>query len=442
MTRQSYGNNPDHRYRFKELTFNPQGVVWEGLVEFARKEDANTISGTFKVILYCRVVQLDGIFDKRSQTYSVDMELQMLDNNSAKKVAIRKTFDEITYDTKRALLILDLPEFPEGCKGRRFREIYQLNAKLKTGSFGTVCLGTHRATGTRVAIKCVLRKQIQPTDDAAIYGEVEILASLNHNCICPLIDFFVEDDCYYIVMEYMAGGDLFDRLGQLQSYNEQVARDVCSKLLESILYCHENNIAHCDLKPKNLLLKEKERDSSIKLADFGFASRIYFPDSLTKRCGTPYFVAPEILKGNPYDQKSDMWSVGVIFFCLLSGQLPFVGNRPLELYRSIISGKFSFDDECWESVSKEAKDLIKKLLITDPKKRLTATKALQHPWFHVSRRPGLRQRGLTQASGRLKIFNAKMKLKSAILATQSLFRMKNIVREKMVEDMFKDIPEA
>lgn len=446
VTGQSYGNNELHLYKFTELNFSPQGVAWNGIVEFKRRETDSQnreqfVTGRFGIKAYCRLFDIEGRFNTDRDIYSVDLELSIPRGaSSAQKVAIKKTFDEVSYDTKRTLLMLDLPEFPEGCKGKRFRSIYQLNSKLKTGSFGTVCLGTHRASGTRVAIKCVLRKQIQPNDDATIYGEVEVLASLSHDFICPLIDFFVEDDCYYIVMEYMAGGDLFDRLGKLQSYNEQVARDVVSKLLIAIQYCHENNIAHCDLKPKNLLLQEQGNDSSIKLADFGFASRVYFPNSLTKRCGTPYFVAPEILKGTPYDQKSDMWSVGIIIFCLLSGQLPFVGTRPLELYRSIISGVFNFEDECWGSVSQEAKNLIEGLLVTDPDKRLTASQALRMPWFHEDRRRGLRSRGLMQASGRLKIFNAKMKFKSAILATQSVFRMKNMVREKAISDMLPDVP--
>lgn len=127
-------------------------------------------------------------------------------------------------------------------------------SQLKSGSFATVCRGTHRASGKKVAIKCVLRKDLPPSDDAAIYDEVAILSSLDHPHIAPLIDFFDEKDCYFLVMELMSGGDLFDRIGKKKSYSEADARDLCAKMLKAMAYCHQLNIAHCDMKPKNLLL--------------------------------------------------------------------------------------------------------------------------------------------------------------------------------------------
>lgn len=129
-----------------------------------------------------------------------------------------------------------------------------LTIQLKSGSFATVCRGTHRATGKKVAIKCVLRKDLPPSDDAAIYDEVAILSSLEHAHICPIIDFFDEKDCYFIVMELMSGGDLFDRIGKKKAYSEADARDLSSKMLKAMAYCHARSIAHCDMKPKNLLL--------------------------------------------------------------------------------------------------------------------------------------------------------------------------------------------
>ena len=140
--------------------------------------------------------------------------------------------------------------------------------QLKSGSFATVCRGTHRASGKKVAIKCVLRKDLPPTDDAAIYDEVSIMSALSHPHIVPLIDFFEEKECYFLVMELMSGGDLFDRIGKKKSYSEADARDLVSKMLKAMLYCHKHKIAHCDMKPKNLLLMSEENDSYIKLADF------------------------------------------------------------------------------------------------------------------------------------------------------------------------------
>ena len=300
-----------------------------------------------------------------------------------------------------------------------------LYTQLKSGSFATVCRGTHRASGRKVAIKCVLRKDLPPADDAAIYDEVAILSSLNHPHIVPIIDFFDEKDCYFIVMELMSGGDLFDRIGTKKSYSEADARDLVVKMLKAVAYCHAQKIAHCDMKPKNLLLMSEDNDSFIKLADFGFAARVHEANSLSKQCGTPFFVSPEILMRKGYDQQSDMWSVGCIVYLLLSGNLPFMGRSQKELFRKIVAGKFDYDDTEWTAISDEAKDLVNRLLVLDPSKRITATDAVRHDWLKASR-DRLGSIMLQGTSQRLKTFNARMKLRSAMIAidwVSSLRRM-------------------
>ena len=300
-----------------------------------------------------------------------------------------------------------------------------LFAQLKSGSFATVCRGTHRATGRKVAIKCVLRKDLPPTDDAAIYDEVAILSSLHHPHIVPIIDFFDEEDCYFIIMELMSGGDLFDRIGKKKYYSEADARDLVVKMLKAVAICHQKGIAHCDMKPKNLLLVSDDDDSFIKLADFGFAARVHRPKSLSKQCGTPFFVAPEILTRKPYDQQSDMWSVGCIVFLLLSGNLPFLGRSQKELFRKIVAGKYEFTPDDWASVSDEAKDLVKHLLVLDPDKRYSAKKSLLHPWIKTEG-DRLSKRSLNSTSQKLKTFNAKMKLRSAMIAVDMVSSLKKI----------------
>lgn len=262
-----------------------------------------------------------------------------------------------------------------------------------------------------------------PPDDAAIYDEVAILASLNHPHIVPLIDFFDEKDCYFLVMELMSGGDLFDRIGKKKSYSEADARDLIVKMLKAVGYCHAAKIAHCDMKPKNLLLMSEDNDSYIKLADFGFAARCHDPKSLTKQCGTPFFVSPEILMRKPYDQQSDMWSVGCIVFLLLSGNLPFMGRSQKELFRKIVAGKYEFQADDWDDISEEAKDLVKKLLVLDPDHRVTAMDALRHPWLKTSR-DQLDQSQLQGTAQRLKTFNARMKLRSAMIAVDWVSSLK------------------
>jgi calcium/calmodulin-dependent protein kinase I len=276
-----------------------------------------------------------------------------------------------------------------------------------------------------VAIKCVLRKDLPPTDDAAIYDEVAILASLNHPHIVPLIDFFDEKDCYFIVMELMSGGDLFDRIGKKKTYSEADARDLIVKMLKAVAYCHARNIAHCDMKPKNLLLMSDDNDSFIKLADFGFAARVNEPKSLTKQCGTPFFVSPEILLRKPYDQQSDMWSVGCIVFLLLSGNLPFMGRSQKELFRKIVAGNFEFEPQDWQDVSDDAKDLVRKLLVLNPDERITAKDAVRHHWLKASK-DRLSLIMLQGTSQRLKTFNARMKLRSAMIAVDWVSSLKRM----------------
>jgi len=377
-----------------------------------------------------------------------ETQLQQLPSHYIK--AISQTITHLSYDVARALYWLELPDFKQGCKGETFKSIYQLNAKIKSGAFATVCLTTHRQSRKRVAVKCVQRKNLPPSDDVAIHSEVTILTTLTHPHICPILDFFMEDECYYIVMELMEGGDVFDRIGQLQHYDERIARDLTYKMLKAIQYCHDtHHIAHCDLKPKNLLLCKADDDANVMLADFGFATHVFKPQSLTKQCGTPYFVAPEILLRQSYDTKADMWSVGVILYCILSGQLPFTGRRHLELFKAIIAGDFTFDDDendkngsssttsssssstsSWKEVSEDAKDLIRRLLVTDPKQRMTAEEALQSKWIRTNGMM-LKRRSLISVSTRMKTFNARLKLKTAILCAQSMNRWRIITRNSV-----------
>ena len=158
-------------------------------------------------------------------------------------------------------------------------------------------------------------------------------------------------------------------------------------------------------------LQSKDNDSDIRIADFGFSRRVHTPQSLTNRCGTPTYVAPEILKNIPHDTKADMWSVGVIIYVLLVGYPPFMEDKQADLFRKIRSGEYEFFEEDWEGISEEAKDLIKSLLVTDPLQRLTAVQALENPWFEDGNDNRLSSRSLT---GSLRIIREKRKSLRAI----------------------------
>jgi len=401
------------------LKFKPKGCTW--ILEI--NTDIGAPDYMITVVCYAKGEQ------KGVTTFVLDTNLVGKSSDSINSTTLpgfkeAKSVLEFTALTvRKGVVRCEFPVFPEGLKGKTFREIYQLNARLKSGSFATVCRGTHRASGKKVAIKCVLRKDLPPNDDAAIYDEVSIMSSLSHPHIVPLIDFFEEKDCYFLVMELMSGGDLFDRIGKKKTYSEEDARDLAVKMLKAMSYCHGHRVAHCDMKPKNLLLMSEDNHSYIKLADFGFAARCHTEKCLTKQCGTPFFVSPEILMRQPYDQQSDMWSVGCIIFLLLSGNLPFMGRSQKELFRKIVSGKYEFKDVDWSGISPEAKDLVQKLLVLDPDERITSSQALRHKWMKASG-DRLARITLQSTSKRLKTFNARMKLRSAMIAVEWVNQLK------------------
>jgi Protein kinase domain len=180
---------------------------------------------------------------------------------------------------------------PNSSSGMRFDELYRLKGVLGTGAFSTVREGFHRAnTDISYAVKCVNRKKLSEEDEAALLDEVGILKEMDHVHIIRLYDFFEEPSTYYLVLERMRGGELFDRIVAKAYYNEKEARDTCKILLEAVDYCHSHHIAHRDLKPENLLLLSENDDSAVKIADFGFAKKVYEKNSLTTQCGTPGYV--------------------------------------------------------------------------------------------------------------------------------------------------------
>jgi len=196
-------------------------------------------------------------------------------------------------------------------------------------------------------------------------------------------------------------------------YNEKEARDVSKILIEALRYCHERHIVHRDLKPENLLLASEDDDISIKIADFGFAKRCTKPKSLKTQCGTPGYVAPEILKGVLYDSQADMWSLGVIIYILLGGYPPFIEENQRELFKKIMKGRYKFHDEYWSDISDDGKDLIKSLMNIDTETRLTAEQALSSKWMKTGDEV-LAGKDLGANLTKFQAFNAKRKLKATI----------------------------
>eukprot|EP00567_Pseudictyota_dubia_P001871 CAMPEP_0197464540 /NCGR_PEP_ID=MMETSP1175-20131217/64075_1 /TAXON_ID=1003142 /ORGANISM="Triceratium dubium, Strain CCMP147" /LENGTH=422 /DNA_ID=CAMNT_0043000521 /DNA_START=3 /DNA_END=1272 /DNA_ORIENTATION=- len=248
---------------------------------------------------------------------------------------------------------------------------------------------------------------------------------MDHPNIIRLYDVYEEPQYYYLVTEIVRGGELFDRVVSKSYYNEKEARDVCKILLTTLAYCHRNRVAHRDLKPENLLLLSEKNDTDIKLADFGFAKKVTSEKCLTTQCGTPGYVAPEILEGDPYGTKADMWSIGVIVYILLGGYPPFIEENQKLLFRKIRAGDFEFHVEYWDQVSKDAKDLISALITVDPSKRLSAEQALQNSWITGSD-AALAGKDLGKNLEAFKTFNAKRKFKVAVRGVVATNKIKNV----------------
>lgn len=330
----------------------------------------------------------------------------------------------------REIQDLDNTPQPSSSSGMRFEELYRLKGVLGTGAYSTVREGYHTRSNNDMtyAVKCVNRKKLSEEDEAALLDEVAILQEMKHVHIIRLYDFFVESSTYYLVMERMSGGELFDRIVAKAYYNEKEARDVCKILLEAVRFCHDNQVAHRDLKPENLLLLSEDDDSTVKIADFGFAKKVRSPQSLTTQCGTPGYVAPEILEGTAYDTMADMWSVGVILYILLGGYPPFIENNQRDLFRKIRRGEYEFHEEYWGTVSGEAKELISSLLTVDPGSRLDAGQALQNAWIRVDDEV-LARKDLGVNLGLLTKFNAKRKFKAAVSTVMAVNKLQSLGKD-------------
>lgn len=301
---------------------------------------------------------------------------------------------------------------PPSMSTGRFADEYVMGKELGAGTFSVVREATHRVTGERFAIKCIKREELSQDDVDALMLEVAILKQMQHPHIVKLYEVFQEDTYYYLVTEFMAGGELFDRIVEKNFYSEREARELVKILLTTIQFCHDADVVHRDLKPENLLLTNKADVADIKLADFGFAKQVQMDgEGLATACGTPGYVAPEILQARPYGKEVDIWSIGVITYILLCGYPPFHHDNQGMLFRKIKTGKFEFDSPYWDNVSGEAKDLIAKMLVVNPLERWTAARLLEHTWITGA---NVNTVQLTGALIELRRFNARRKFKAAV----------------------------
>jgi len=251
-----------------------------------------------------------------------------------------------------------------------------------------VFLGIHRASGQDYAIKQTHETKIMFDKRNILEEEVANLKLVREGpSIVQLYDLYEEAEHFYLVLEFMRGGELFDRIMDMPDFTEKDARDCTRCMLEALSFMHERRVAHRDLSPENLLLvSDEDARLIIKVADFGFSKRCSAVNSCRTLCGTPGYMAPEILELYPaYDTQSDIWSVGCVLFLLLGSYFPFDDEDTSEeqVFERTRNGTYNFYPEFWGGVSKSAKDLVSMLLTVNPNKRISANAALEHEWINM-----------------------------------------------------------
>nr|KYP74047.1 Calcium-dependent protein kinase 28 [Cajanus cajan] len=264
-----------------------------------------------------------------------------------------------------------------------FDKRYSLGKLLGHGQFGYTYVGIDKANGDRVAVKRLDKsKMVQPIAVEDVKREVKILKALaGHDNVVQFYNAFDDDSYVYIVMELCEGGELLDRiLAKKESrYTEKDAAVVVRQMLKVAAECHLNGMVHRDMKPENFLFKSTKEDSPLKATDFGLSDFIKPGKKFHDMVGSAYYVAPEVLKRKSGSQ-SDVWSIGVITYILLCGRRPFWDKTEDGIFKEVLRKKPDFRRKPWPTISNAAKDFVKKLLVKDPRARLTAAQALSHPW--------------------------------------------------------------
>lgn len=262
------------------------------------------------------------------------------------------------------------------------KDNYQIGKPLGEGGFGEVRYCRSKTTKEARAVKFIHKNRLSEDDKSMIMNEVAVLGQMDHPNIVRLYEFYEEANVYCIVQEICTGGELFDQIIKTGRFKENKARVLIKRLLSVINYCHQKGIVHRDLKPENILLEPDSDFGSMKVIDFGTACQ-YDKNGhrrLNEMLGTPYYIAPEVLSGR-YNEKCDIWSIGVITFMLLSGKAPFFGNDDEAIFQMVREGKFQFSQPSWKMCSKDSRDFITRCLDKDFLKRPTAQQCLDHTWI-------------------------------------------------------------
>jgi serine/threonine protein kinase len=262
--------------------------------------------------------------------------------------------------------------------GYSVSDFYEVGCLLGSNSFGSggqILKCRRHRDGVEFAVKKIIKNLSYEGR-----SQISALQRLDHANIIKMIDWFEDDEHIYIIMELATGGDLFDKIVNTGRLSEKYTTSTFSQILLAVNYIHNKGIVHCDIKPENILCMSPDGDT-VKVTDFGFAHDDDEDGHILEHRGTITYCAPEILEGKAYDSKADMWSLGVLLYCMLAGFAPFgQGLPPLLLLRKVRQCQLDFRHEVFSSVSEDAQDLIRRLMVVSPEDRLSAADALRHPW--------------------------------------------------------------
>ncbi|XP_028332409.1 myosin light chain kinase, smooth muscle-like [Gouania willdenowi] len=305
----------------------------------------------------------------------------------------------------------------------KVRDHYDVHEKLGFGKFGEVYRLTHKETGQECAGKFYRGRMSK--EKTAAREEIELMNKLHHPKIVQCVAAYDTRPELVMVMEYIAGGELFERIVDDNfEHTEPTSARYMQQILEGMQYVHKQNIIHLDLKPENIVCVDTT-GTRIKIIDFGLARELEEDKPLMVMHGTPEFVAPEVINYEPVGLETDMWSIGVICYILLSGESPFQGNNDAETFAFVTAARYEFDPESFEDISEQAKDFISSLLKKDMSGRLSCREALSHPWM-VSFTPLSRRPTKSLNKMKMKRFLAKRKWKKTGKAVLALQRMANL----------------
>ncbi|KNC49463.1 CAMK/CAMK1 protein kinase [Thecamonas trahens ATCC 50062] len=297
---------------------------------------------------------------------------------------------------------------------------YHIDAsEIGSGTFATVRRCRHRESGNVYAVKIISKKSLVDKDHVMLQTEVDVLRNVSHESCVKMYDCYESKHHIYMVLELCTGGELFDQIVERGHFSEADAAVTMTQIFSALEYLHARNIVHRDLKPENVLCATKQSEGVtpvVKIADFGLSKVVGHETTLKTACGSPSYVAPEVLSQsyNGYTDEVDLWSAGVIMYILLCGFPPFYSEDTPELFEQIQQGRFDFPSPYWDSISDSAKDLVNNLLVVDPDQRLSAVEALQHPW--IASVAGDAPDAIDGVMDRMSRMNNKRKFKKAIFA--------------------------